>query len=369
MSSTTPSGTVLVYAARKAEPEHERAVHFELGKRIAGLLGAHFGGMHQAGAKHAQPVYLIPSDTLIGPELAQRLGISSEENFFGGLAPYAFVPTKAITHGLIGPEAYAPEGWSQEFSRRVRGSVLDGITAFSIGDAQRAGIRLLRKGPVRIKPVLATAGRGQALVSTLEQLTALFEQMDHGGIAQHGLVLEEHLDEVTTYSVGQVRIAGLTASYVGTQCLTPDNLGEMVYGGSELIVARGGFEQLLGLPLGDPWRLAISKARVYDEAATACYPGLLASRRNYDVASGIGRGKTRCGVLEQSWRIGGASGAEIAALEAFHRDPGLRSVRASTLELFGSNPRPPPGATELYRGIDPLIGPISKYMRVAPYGN
>src|SRR3546814_5985940 len=108
--------------------------------------------------------------------------------------------------------------------------------------------------------------------------------------------MEENLDQVETYSVGQVRIGHLTASYVGTQSLTPDNLGELVYGGSELIVVRGGYERLLKLELSDERRLAISKARVYDEAATTCFPDLLASRRNYDIASGTGWGKTRrCG--------------------------------------------------------------------------
>jgi hypothetical protein len=57
-------------------------------------------------------------------------------------------------------------------------------------------------------------------------------------------VLEEDLAGVTTYSVGQVRVAGLVASYCGTQRLTPDNTGEAVYGGSELLVARRGFEEL-----------------------------------------------------------------------------------------------------------------------------
>lgn len=370
MSRPPAPGTVLIYAARKAEPEHERAVHFELGKRIAGILGAPFGGAYREGVEYKHPVYLIPTDTLIGTELARHMGVNREEDLFGGVAPQTFVPTKAITHGLLGPDAFAPEGWSHEFSRLVHESVLEGITVFSIGDAQRAGIRLLRKGPVRIKPVLATAGRGQTLISTLDELTALFEQMDNRRIAECGLVLEENLDEVETFSVGQVRIAGLTASYVGTQCLTQDNVGEMVYGGSELTVVRGGFDRLLELELSRPWRLAISKARVYDEAAAACYPGLLASRRNYDIASGIGWGKApRCGVLEQSWRIGGASGAEIAALEAFHGDDRLNAVRAQTIELFGSSPRPPSDATEIYRGIDPQIGPISKYIRIAPYGN
>src|SRR3546814_17812091 len=42
----------------------------------------------------------------------------------------------------------------------VKGSVLAGYSAFSIEDARDAGRRLLHEGPVRIKPVRATGGRG-----------------------------------------------------------------------------------------------------------------------------------------------------------------------------------------------------------------
>src|SRR3546814_18888062 len=87
-----PSGTVLVYAAREIEPEHERIVHFELGKRIAGLLGLPFGGAHRGRGRHKKPVYLIPTDTLIGTELAQALGVHSEANLFGAAPPPPFIP-------------------------------------------------------------------------------------------------------------------------------------------------------------------------------------------------------------------------------------------------------------------------------------
>src|SRR3546814_8424785 len=199
---------------------------------------------------------LFPYMTLFR-SLAQALGVHSESNLFGGVAPHAFISTKAITHPLLDPHAQAPQGWSHDFSQRVKDSVLEGVTVFSIGDAQRAGIRLLRKGTVRIKPVLATAGRGQMTITSLEQLTAVLDQMDHRRIAEYGLVMEEKLDQVETYSVGQVRIGHLTASYVGTQSLTPDNLGELVYGGTELNEVRGGYEQLLKLELSDERRLAI----------------------------------------------------------------------------------------------------------------
>ncbi len=361
-------GTVFVYAARAREPEHEKAVHYELGKRIAAMLGMQFGGAYDAAAARAGKHYLIPTDTLIGMAIARQVGIYRESDLFGGVAPQAFVPTKAITHPLLGVHAFAPQGWSHEFGRRVRHSVLEGITVFTMPDAVKAGERLLARGAFRIKPVHATAGRGQILVDSRQRLLSALDEQDASRLEECGLVLEEHLDQAITFSVGQVRMGGIEASYVGTQQLTQDNSGAAVYGGSSLLVARGGFDALMKLDLSDEFRAAIAKAQVYDEAATACFPGLLASRRNYDIACGLAAdGRPQCGVLEQSWRIGGASAAEVAALEAFHADPALRATRASTIELFGAQVSPPAQAHELYRGTDPDIGPLSKYVKVEPY--
>ena len=220
-------------------------------------------------------------------------------------------------------DAIAPAGWSAKFGARVQDAVLAGFTAFSDIDARRAGERLLEHGPVRIKPVRATGGRGQVVVSDLAALEAVLDTFDAVTLSEDGLVLEENLTEVTTFSVGQVRVAELVATYYGTQRLTPDHSGAAVYGGSDLVVARGDFEALAALDPPEDARLAVSQAQMYDHAATDCFAGMFASRRNYDIARGLdAAGRLCCGVLEQSWRIGGASGAEVAALEAFRADPG-----------------------------------------------
>ncbi len=162
----------------------------------------------------------------------------------------------------------------------------------------------------------------------------------------------------------------MIASYVGTQRLTADNRGEMVYGGSELIVALGDFDTLQKIDLAPGYQTAIAKAKAYDAAASKCFTGFFASRRNYDVASGLdSKGRQRCGVLEQSWRTGGASAAEIAALEAFHTRKDIKIVRASTLEIFGDRAQPPAQAKEVFYGEDPDLGLIRKYVMVEPYGN
>jgi hypothetical protein len=132
-------------------------------------------------------------------------------------------------------------------------------------------------------------------------------------------------------------------------------------------VARGDWDRLLSLPLLSPaMRTAIAQARRYHEAAHDCYDGLFASRSNYDVAQGIDRatGAHRSGVLEQSWRIGGASGAEVVAMTALRADPGLAAVSAETVERYGREHEPPPGAMVLFHGTDPTCGPLLKYARI-----
>jgi hypothetical protein len=108
----------------------------------------------------------------------------------------------------------------------------------------------------------------------------------------------------------------------------------------------------------------ISKAVACDAAISNEFPQFFASRRNYDVACGRGRdGEPICGVLEQSWRFGGASAAEIAALEAFRADPALDVVRASTHEVYSAD-EPPPHARVHFRGDDASVGFLTKYTTI-----
>lgn len=347
---------------------HIRAARAELGRRLARFKGCEFLGEYDPGARYAGRLYFIPSDTLLAPTAA-ALGIDGEHDLFGGVVPFGFVATKAITHALVEPDAAAPAGWCREFGRRVQReeAVLAGFTAFGRDDARRAGVRLLADGPARTKPARSTAGRDQTVVSTVAELDAALDAIGGERIARDGLVIEQNLTEVETFSVGQVRVADAVVTYCGTQRLTTDNRGETVYGGSDLVVVRGDFEALLGLGLPEAARLAVSQARVYDAAAADLFPGWLVSRRNYDVARGLdARGRLRSGVLEQSWRMGGASAAEMAALEAFRADPLLGAVSASTFEAYGDR-RPPPGAIVYFDGIDERIGPMVRYATVAPY--
>jgi GDP-D-mannose dehydratase len=135
------------------------------------------------------------------------------------------------------------------------------------------------------------------------------------------------------------------------------------------VVVRGDFDALIQLSLPEHIRIAVEQARAYD-AATSLFSRMFASRRNYDVAQGRNaRGQWRSGVLEQSWRVGGATGAEIAALEAFRADPDLQVVRASTFEIYGESEAPPPQATVYFRGLDEHVGLLTKYTVVGAHGD
>lgn len=354
---------VLLLDNRESTPDHEHAVHCKLAQHLAALLHT---DVVDAAPDDSGNLYYLPTTTLIDPALQRPLGITSITDFFGGMVDHPYMATKAISHPLPANASFPP-GWTNDFARHASDALLKGYTVFSTADALRAAPLLLQDGPLRVKPVRATAGRGQVVIDDIAALDALLQDMDPDELALWGLVLEENLGQVETFSVGQALVAGIVCSYYGVQSLTRDHQGESVYGGSDLVLVRGGYDALLQLELEDPLRLAITQAHTYEHAAIQSFPGFLASRRNYDVARGLtAQGSTRSGVLEQSWRIGGASSAELLALRAFADDPALQRIRASTHEVFGEG-QLPADATLFYQGDDREVGRICKYARIRDY--
>src|SRR5262249_5025474 len=250
-----------------------------------------------------------------------------------------------ITHQLVDACADRPEGWSSVFPEKVKDVVLPGYTVFNLDDARVAARRLRDLGPIRIKEPLAAGGKGQAVAGTIEQVNTFLETFDAAEIAVHGLVLESNLRGVTTLSVGQINIDDMTIAYHGKQRVAINNEGSPTYGGSSLVCVRGGWEALAERPMPTAVRLAVAPAKLYD-AATSTYPGFAVSRQNYDVAQGFdGQGRLRSGVLEASWRSGGASTAELAAMKEFAQDPALQLVEASSVKEFGRGPQAPRNAS------------------------
>ena len=367
MTPTHRQKLVVAHSVRPEAPLHEVETNRALARWLAQILGLKYGGSYAPERHRDRDLYLLPTQTLVGAAAARQLGVKGPEDLWGGYVDYDFICTKAITHGLLNRNAFAPEGWSPLFSERVRSVVLDGLSVFSLDDARPAAEHLLCSGPIRLKPIHACAGRGQQVISSLDQFDAILARPDAEQLFSDGVVLEQDLDQVITHSVGQTFIGDHVLSYCGDQYLTEDSLGEQVYGGSNLLVVQGYYEDLLKLELPEAVRLAIRQAQVFDSAADEAYPGFYASRRNYDIAQGLDSdGQQRSGVLEQSWRMGGASSAEVAALQSFVNDPGMRAIRVSSVETYLDQPLPA-DAIEVYRGPAENGDFLLKYVTVNSY--
>jgi hypothetical protein len=346
--------------------EHEIVSIAEVAKRIAKLKDIPYAGECELDGRPLGPSYIVPDETL-SIETAACLGIRSERDFFGGIVPHEFVATKVITHSLFDRDAASPAGFSRAMGDEIESAVLLGFTVFSEADARRAGAELLNEGPLRIKPSREKGGLNQIIVRNEDELCEQLTQCDVTEMAKFGLVLEQNLHSVETCSVGFISVGTMLIAYYGTQTLTPNNHQGIVYGGSNLFAVRGGPEALLEALSDNRQRLAVEQSLAYDLAVRRCYKGVIASRRNYDVAQGTdAQGIWKSGVLEQSWRVGGASPAEIMAFETFKNQPGREFVRVCCVERYGEDVEIPDNGQVYYQGVDDHIGPLTKYALVLP---
>ena len=64
--------------------------------------------------------------------------------------------------------------------------------------------------------------------------------------------------------------------------------------------------------------------------------------------------------------MGGASSAEVAALQSFVDDPGVRAIRVSSVESYIDRPLPV-DAIEVYRGPAQTNDFLLKYVTVESY--
>jgi hypothetical protein len=350
-------------ACRPHAREHEVLSHRRVAERLATFLDCPFVALQRSEVDPSRSLgYVVPNDTLESIELAAAWGIRGEQDLYGGVVPLPFIATKTISHPLVAPGAAAPAGWQAAFGERVREVVLPGLAAYSPQDARMAGLKLLQGGEVRVKMAGGRGGAGQSVARNEAELDAVLAAIDLAELSRTGVVVERNLARIRTYSVGMLRVGSVRTCYFGTQRNTINRHGKEVYGGSSLIVARGEIDALTRLAPDAGVQRAIAQATAYHAAALACFPGLLVSRCNYDVAAGEdAAGAAFSGVLEQSWRLGGASPAEVEALIALKDDPQRPFAHASCVEIHGAVDAAPDGASLYYSGVDEHLGPITKY--------
>ena len=337
---------------------HERQRNEALARLIAEIKGCRFGGRYDSRDQQpsGQP-YFVPYKTVVGVKAAATMGMRGPDDLYGGVVPEWFVATKAAVHELIRADATHPERWQNDLAKSIPEFLLPGYTAFTPNDAYEAGMRLLELGAIRAKDVFGVGGKGQIVVRNAAELSHALQKFP--------VVLELNLEEVTTYSIGLLQLHGMTVSYWGTQRTTTDNKGETVYGGSDLHLVRGGLEEAIAIAPTREAKRAVRAAEAFDEAALTHYAETFASRRNYDVAHGRdSRGTLHCGVIDQSWRIGGNSGVEILALRIFKDQPDVRFIDGSSFNVYGSGAVAPSEATVHFRGIDDRGGPMLTYTNI-----
>lgn len=347
---------------------HEEATLDALARRIARLRGSEYAGAFDASALPPRNAYLVPDATLLRAQVLE-LDVQAPSDLFGGVVPHRFVATKLVSHPSVHAGARVPRGWEHALARRLAQAVLPGYSVFRAEDAVTAFARLSPLGPVRFKLARGIGGNGQQRIETRSDLDAALDALPGGELERHGASLEQDLRDAVTYSIGIAECAGQRIAYYGEQHTVANPQGHEVYGGSTLDIVRGGMDDLLARLASAPVDMpgyssllrAVRQARRYDLEMQRAFPGFFASRRNYDVVAGRdARGALHSGVLEQSWRIGGASPAELLAMEAFAADPAVVRVRASCHEAYGDC-APPAGAVVHYHGHDPRLGRLAKY--------
>lgn len=346
---------------------HDLETRARVAEGFADLLGYAYAGQTLPGQPLPAGGYVVPSDTIGSLDEAHRLGIFGLDDLFGGVVPHPFVATKVVTHGLVDELAEAPPGWAHDLALQLGNAVLPGYSVFNKDDAWRAGVRMLPLGAIRLKAADGVGGSGQTVARSSREFAQQIDLLAPDTLAR-GLVIERNLADAATWCVGLLRVGGKTACYAGKQRTTRNHRGQEVYGGSSLTVVPGDFDALMRLDLSPRLRLAIDQARRYHHAMHRAFPGMFASRCNYDVVQGFDpSGRWLSGVLEQSWRIGGCSGAELLALREL-AEGDRRIVRASTHEIYGAAVVPR-DAKVFFEGDDPEAGRLLKYAMVHPHVN
>jgi hypothetical protein len=113
--------------------------------------------------------------------------------------------------------------------------------------------------PVPAGTTLRCGGSECYANATLE-IEAELEKVTADELATYGLVLEENLRDITTWSVGEVAIRDQRVTYYGKQRTVRDNSGRLVYGGSHLVCMRGGWAALDAIPMSRSLRAAVVAA-------------------------------------------------------------------------------------------------------------
>lgn len=110
--------------------EYDRVTRDRLSKRIAALLGLPYAGPVSDQAGNGR-FFFVPGDTLLTSQAA-ALGIVHDGQLYGGVVPFPYVATKAISHGRITEHCAVPKGWHPRLAMMLEECVLRGFAVFTL---------------------------------------------------------------------------------------------------------------------------------------------------------------------------------------------------------------------------------------------
>ena len=323
---TMRRGAVVTYALGAAgdRDSHEARTRTGIATKLAELKGFEFAGEYDRGTRYGGSVVFRAKRRAGGhrsgggarhPRRGRSVRRRGPSCLRGDKGDHASAVRRAGARSRgLGPGVPASGG--RRGARRIR--------AFEPEDALRAGASLLERGPVRVKRATGIGGRGQYVVKGTDDLAEVLGAIDADELSTSGVVIEENLDEVTTYSVGQVRVGRSRRHLLRHAAADDATTGAQK---STAAPTCSSCEATSTRCCASRWRNP-SGSRSRRPASTTPLPtraspgsSLRGAITTWCRGSMRADGSAR-GVLEQSWRIGGASGAEIGALEAFRADPG-----------------------------------------------
>ena len=307
-----------------------------VGYRLAGLLDGRLCSIGES----TEDRYFVPHAALIRTT-SEKMGVRTADDIFGGVVEIAAHRDKAILHPRVPGYEQNCMWHSSKFAARVATAVLPGFSVFSPHDAHTAFRQLSGEGySIRGKDPTCDGGGGQWVVADENHLNSIIASLPEGKILNHGFVLEPNLIDPVTLSVGQIYLNRRFYSYHGYQESTTSPKGNETYGGTTLTMVRGGLGSL-AQSVADPLVAhAINQARTVYEAYSEYDP--LISRANFDVVQGRATNHdVLSGVVDQSIRIGGATPAEMLAIETLENDPTARRVTSRVTIRWNPEPLPP----------------------------
>lgn len=321
----------------------------EVGKCLATLTGSRFlGSVIEGSEVDSKGIYYVPAKPIL-KEKAKVLGVKSTEDLFGGVVEHSVHADKAILHLTPTLTSSAPEGYLRSFALSVRDAVLPGYSAFTDEDALHAFQLLNAAGEVvLVKDPSQSDADGQVKVKSQGELMGLLRAIPVDVLSQKGMVLEAFVQDPVTQSVGQVYIDGKVYCYFGQQT-SVFHEGRNKYGGTRVEMYRGEIENLPKFAPNESLRIAVAQSIKVRDAFSIYDPVI--SRMNFDIVQGINaKGEFVSGVTDQSFRLGGASPAEVLAIEELEENPAHKSAIAEV--LLGYDPLERPDLKEVKVFLD-----------------